>query len=76
VESKIENLPITDIPAEYVIFRPLGDIDPQQETPRVIVFFADPDQLSALEVLANYDRQDNKRLAGNRRFQRIDTGRE
>ena len=59
VHQFIENLPITDIPAEYLIFKPLADIDPQQETPQVIVFFADPDQLSALVVLANYDRQDN-----------------
>ena len=59
VHQFIENLPITDIPAEYVIFKPLADIDPQQETPQIIVFFADPDQLSALVVLANYDRQDN-----------------
>ena len=59
VHQFIENLPITDIPTEYVIFKPLADIDPQQETPQVIVFFADPDQLSALVVLANYDRQDN-----------------
>jgi uncharacterized protein (DUF169 family) len=59
VHQFIENLPITDIPAEYVIFKPLADVDPDQEAPRVIVFFADPDQLSAMTVLANYDRQDN-----------------
>ena len=59
VHQFIENLPITDIPAEYVIFKPLADVYPDQETPRVIVFFADPDQLSAMVVLANYDRQDN-----------------
>jgi len=59
VHQFIENLPITDIPAEYVIFKPLADVDPDQEAPRVIVFFADPDQLSALVVLANYDRPDN-----------------
>jgi uncharacterized protein (DUF169 family) len=59
VQQFIENLPITDIPAEYVIFKPLADVDLPQETPQVIVFFADPDQLSALVVLANYDRQDN-----------------
>jgi uncharacterized protein (DUF169 family) len=59
VHQFIENLPITDIPAEYVIFRPLADVDRNQETPRVIVFFADPDQLSAMVVLANYDREDN-----------------
>ena len=62
VHQFIQNLPITDIPAEYVIFKPLADIDPQQETPRVIVFFADPDQLSALVVLANYDRPDNQNV--------------
>lgn len=59
VHQFIENLPITDIPSEYVIFKPLADVDPDQETSRVIVFFADPDQLSALVLLANYDRPDN-----------------
>ncbi len=59
VHQFIKSLPITDIPAEYVIFKPLSDVDGAQETPQVIVFFADPDQLSALVVLANYDRPDN-----------------
>lgn len=62
VHQFIENLPITDIPAEYVIFKPLADVDPEQETPEVIVFFVDPDQLSALVVLANYDRSDNQNV--------------
>ena len=59
VHQFIENLPITDIPAERVIFKPLADVDLDQERPRVIVFFADPDQLSAMVVLANYDREHN-----------------
>ena len=59
VHQFIKNLPITDIPAEYVIFKPLGDVDLEEETPRVIVFFTDPDQLSSMVVLANYDRPDN-----------------
>ena len=59
VHQFIKNLPITDIPAEYVIFKPLAGVDLEEETPRVIVFFTDPDQLSAMVVLANYDRPDN-----------------
>jgi uncharacterized protein (DUF169 family) len=59
VHQFIKNLPITDIPAEFVIFKPLAEIEAEQETPKVIIFFADPDQLSTLVVLANYDRPDN-----------------
>jgi uncharacterized protein (DUF169 family) len=62
VHQFIEALPITDIPAEYVIFKPLSDVDPDQEKPQVVVFFADPDQLSALVVLANYNRNDNQNV--------------
>ena len=62
VNKFIECLPITDIPAEYVIFKPLPEIDPQQEKPQVIIFFADPNQLSALVVLANYGRGDNENV--------------
>jgi len=59
VRQFIENLPITDIPAKYVIFKPLADVDLEEESPRIVVFFVDPDQLSAMTVLANYDRPDN-----------------
>jgi hypothetical protein len=59
VHQFIESLPITDIPAEFVIFKPLATIEPELETPQVVIFFADPDQLSTLVVLANYDRPDN-----------------
>jgi len=62
VRKFIACLPITDIPAEYVVFKPLNDVNPENETPKVIVFFADPDQLSALTVLANYGRGDNENV--------------
>ena len=54
--SFIASLPITDIPEEYVVFKPLEDVD-ENETPKVVVFLVNPDQLSALVILANYARK-------------------
>ncbi|HEY3268364.1 MAG TPA: DUF169 domain-containing protein [Armatimonadota bacterium] len=48
-------LPITDIPHEYVVFRPLADLA-DDETPELVNFYVNPDQLSAMVVLANYGR--------------------
>lgn len=50
-----DQLPITDIPFNYVIFKPLSQVT-AQDNPQLVVFYATPDQLSALVVLANYDR--------------------
>ena len=54
--SFVDELPRTCIPAKYVIAKPLDEIDPEEEKPELIVFFCEPDQLSALVVLANYGR--------------------
>ncbi len=59
VRKFVQNLPIVDIPAKYVVFKPLSGVDRGKESPQTIIFFADPDQLSALVVLANYGREDN-----------------
>lgn len=60
VEKFVNQLPITDVPNEYVLFKPLRDIDPSKEEPYVVVFLADPDQLAALVVLANYERDSSE----------------
>ena len=55
----IGRFPIADIPFEYVVFKPLDDVDPENEKPVVVSLLATPDQLSALVVLANYARPTN-----------------
>ncbi len=56
----VESLPMVDIASEYLLFRPLQDVQ-DDELPKVVVMLVNPDQLSALVVLANYGRnsQDN-----------------
>ena len=62
VSKMIERVPITDLPFKYVIYKPLNKVNMARETPELIVCYANPDQLSALVVLANYGRGDNENV--------------
>ena len=62
VDKFVKALPMTEIPATYVVFKPLVSVDPAEEKPESIIFFVNPDQLSALCVLANYGRDDNENV--------------
>jgi uncharacterized protein (DUF169 family) len=62
VEIFLKKLPITEIPAKYVVFKPLTAVDSVKEKPQTIIFFVNPDQLSALVVLANYDCTDSENV--------------
>jgi uncharacterized protein (DUF169 family) len=62
VKKFVENLPLTEIPKQYVVFQPLDTIDTKKEKPQTIIFFVNPDQLSALVVLANFGREDNENV--------------
>lgn len=53
----VDQLPMTDIPYQYVVFTPLSQVDREKENPQLVVFYANADQLSALVVLANFNRE-------------------
>jgi len=57
VEQFLRELPMEDMGSNYVLFKPLSEVDLQTERPETVIFIADPDQLSALVVLANYGRE-------------------
>jgi uncharacterized protein (DUF169 family) len=63
VSKMIERVPITDLPFKYVIYKPLNKVNMTRETPELIVCYANPDQLSALVVLANYGRLTNENVS-------------
>ncbi|MBP2641471.1 MAG: putative ArCR [Firmicutes bacterium] len=54
-----DSLPIKDIAQKYVVFQPLSDVAQDDDGLKIIVFYVNPDQLSALVVLANYGRPTN-----------------
>ena len=58
----ITSLPMTDVPTEYVVFKPLDEVDEAAEQPETIVFLGDMDQISALTVLANFGRGHNENV--------------
>jgi hypothetical protein len=59
----LQALPLRDIPARYVVVKPLDRADPGHEDIKSVTFFADTDQVSALVILANYTEPDLENVA-------------
>lgn len=57
----VDALPMVDVPYEYIVFKPLEKLQ-EGEIPKIVVFMANPDQLSALTVLVNYARSTNENV--------------
>ena len=53
VKEHVDSWPIFQIEEKYVVLKPLKNVDSDNETPVQIIFFANPNQLSALITLAN-----------------------
>ncbi len=62
VRKFVACLPIMDIPARYVVMKPFRDVDLTRDNVRSITFLVNPDQLSALVVLANYEGEHNENV--------------
>ena len=52
-----------DVPARYVIAKPLEETDPQQDKVKSVTLFVEPDALSALVILANYAHPERENVA-------------
>ncbi len=59
----VQSLPIRDIPAKYVLVKPLANTDPEQEQVKSVTFFVEPDALSSLVILANYAHPERENVA-------------
>jgi hypothetical protein len=58
VRKFVDSLPFLEIPARYVLFKPMAEVT-SEERPASVVFLVDADRLAALVVLANYARETN-----------------
>ncbi len=56
VREFIQNTPPFQAPARYLVFKRWDKLK-SNENPAVVIFFAEPDVLSGLFTLANYDRE-------------------
>jgi uncharacterized protein (DUF169 family) len=54
----VGDLPTMLVPRKYTVFKPLDKVS-EDEEPKAVIFLVNPDQLSALVVLANYGRDTN-----------------
>lgn len=59
----VNELPMLDVPSRYVVMKPLSQVEPESDKPISVSFLVNPDQLSALVILANYDRPGMENVA-------------
>jgi uncharacterized protein (DUF169 family) len=58
----IDSLPYIDIPYEFVVLKPLEEVDEKKEKPVLVSFYTDIHRISALTILANYERENTENV--------------
>ena len=53
----VNNMPVVDIPYQYIVVKPLKDVDVEKEAPVTIIFLISSDQFSSLFALTNHGRE-------------------
>ena len=61
VKKYMENIPSFTAPSKYIVFK-RWDMLNESDNPEVVIFLANPDVLSGLFTLANYDSEDFDRV--------------
>jgi hypothetical protein len=61
-EHFLEGLPFRDIPTRYVVAKPLSEVDAEEDNVKSVTFFAEPEALSALVVLANHSHPERENI--------------
>lgn len=51
----LDKIPFRKSPADYAVFMPLDQVNPEQYEPELVIFYVKNDQLSGLNQLANFD---------------------
>jgi len=56
----VKSLPMQDIPAKFVVVKPLEKTDPKKDDIKNVTFFVEPDGLSALVILASHSNPEEE----------------
>lgn len=55
VRQWVSRLPLTEVPTEHVVMKPLASVT-EADSPTLVVFLVSPDQLAALVVMTDFSR--------------------
>jgi hypothetical protein len=58
----VDSMPMRDVPAKFVVAKPLSQIEPEVDEIKSVTFFVEPDGLSALVSLASFGKPEEENV--------------